>query len=232
MGKTKELKKVKINFNEPHIIYKNSKEQKIVGTTTALNILSKPALIPWAYKRGRDGLELYESRDKAANVGTIIHARIMAYFLGYEIDNCNISPEVWKLTDNSLLSFFEWARPRKLKTILVETPLVSEKYQYGGTPDLYGLVDNEPTLTDFKTGSNLYDEHFIQLAAYLNLIIEQKYEVKKVIILNIPKSENDSFQVKSISAENLEVEFQLFLRCVDIYYLQKQIKANKTGGII
>ncbi|GAH50588.1 unnamed protein product, partial [marine sediment metagenome] len=36
MEKTKEIKKVRINFNEPHITYKNSKEQKIVGCTTAL----------------------------------------------------------------------------------------------------------------------------------------------------------------------------------------------------
>jgi len=231
MGKTKEIKKVRINFNEPHITYKNSKEQKIVGVTTALNILAKPALIPWAYQRGRDGLELYESRDKAANVGTIIHARIMAYFLGYEIDNCNISPEVWKLTDNSLLSFFEWARPRRVTPTLVETPLVSEKYQYGGTPDVYGEMDGELTLLDFKTGAGLYPEFFVQLAAYSKLLIENGYPHKKIIILNIPKSEGNSFQVQQFSLDSLELQFRKFIHCVEIYYLDKEIKINKTGGV-
>lgn len=231
MGKTKEIKKVRINFNEPHITYKNSKEQKIVGVTTALNLLAKPALIPWAYKRGRDGLELYESRDKAANVGTIIHARIMAYFLGYEIDNCNISPEVWKLTDNSLLSFFEWAKPRKLKTILVETPLVSNKYQYGGTPDVYGKMDGELTLLDFKTGAGLYPEFFVQLAAYSQLLNENNYPHKKIIILNIPKSEGNSFQVQQFSSDSLKLQFKKFIHCIEIYYIDKEIKINKTGGV-
>ena len=231
MGKTKEIVKVKINFNEPHITYKNSKEKKIVGTTTALNILAKPPLIPWAYKRGRDGLELYESRDKAANVGTIVHARIMAYYLGYKIDNCNISPEVWKLTDNSLLSFFEWARPRKLKTILVETPMISEKYQYGGTPDVYGEMDGELTLLDFKTGAGLYPEFFVQLAAYSNLLVENGYPHKKIIILNIPKSEGNSFQIQQVSSDSLGLQFKKFINCVEIYYLDKEIKINKTGGV-
>ena len=225
------MKKVKINFNEPHITYKNSKEQKIVGTTTALNILAKPALIPWAYKRGRDNLELYESRDKAANIGTITHARIMAYFLGYEIDNFNISSEVWKLTDNSLLSFFEWAKPRKLKPILVETPLISEKYQYGGTPDIYGEMDSKLTLLDFKTGSGIYPEFFLQIAAYSNLLVENGYPHEKIIILNIPKSEGDSFQVQQVSSDKLELQFKKFIHCVEIYYIDKEIKNNKSGGI-
>jgi len=225
------VKKVRINFNEPHITYKNSKEKKIAGTTTALNILAKPALIPWAYKRGKDGLELYESRDKAANIGTIIHARIMAYYLGYEIDNYNISPEVWKLSNNSMKSFFDWAQPRNVKPKLIETPLISEKHQYGGTPDVYGEMDKRLTLLDFKTGSGIYPEHFLQLAAYSQLLNENGYKHEKIIILNIPKSEGDSFQVQQVSADNLKPEFKKFIYCVKIYYLNKEIKNKKSGGV-
>jgi hypothetical protein len=226
-----EKNKVKIDFNEPHITYRNKNGEKVVGVTTALGLLNKPALVPWAYNRGKAGLELYESRDKAANIGTIVHFRILAYYKGYEVDNSNIAPDVWEATEKSMQSFYEWAKNRDVKPEIIEQPFVSEKLNYGGTPDLYGLVDNELTLTDFKTGSNLYDEHFIQLAAYLNLLNEHEHFPKKVIILNIPKSEGDAFQVKSISAENLKNEFQLFLRCVDIYYLQKQIKAYKKGEV-
>jgi hypothetical protein len=228
----KEIKKVRLDFNKAHITYKDSNEQKVVGVTTALGVLAKPALIPWAYKRGKDGLELYESRDKSADIGTIIHARIMAYFLGYEIDNFNISPEAWKLSDNSMESFYEWARPRNVKPILVETPLTSEKYRYGGTPDVYGEMDNELTLLDFKTGAGIYPDFFLQLAAYSNLLTENGYPHKKIIILNIPKSEGDMFQVQQVSAINLDLEFQLFLNAVGIYYLQAEIKNKKKGGVI
>ena len=223
--------KRKLDFSQTHIRYKNKSSEPVVGVTTALNILAKPALIPWAYQRGRDGLELYESRDKAANVGTIVHARIMAYFEGSEIDNFNIAPDIWRLTNNSLESFFEWARPRKINAILVEKPLVSEKYLFGGTPDFYGEMDDQTTLLDFKSGSGLYEEHFIQLAAYSKLLDENCYPHKKIIILNIPKNEGDSFQLQQTSADKLDLHFEKFLCCVKLYYLDKQIKENKKGLI-
>lgn len=226
-----EKKKVRLDFSQAHITYKDSMEQKVVGVTTAMGILAKPALIPWAYKRGKDGLELYESRDKSADIGTITHERIKAYFSGYEIDNFNISPEAWELANNSLVSFYEWARPRKIKPILIETPLVSEKYRYGGTPDVYGEMDDRLTLLDFKTGAGIYPDFFVQLAAYSKLLIENGYPHEKIIILNIPKSEGDSFQVQQVSIESLELQFKKFMHCVEIYYLDKEIKIKKTGGV-
>jgi len=223
---------IKIDFDKPHITYKNSKGEKIVGVTTALGILNKPALIPWAYNRGKGGLNLYDSRDKAANVGTIVHARIMAYYQGEEIDNTNIALDIWKATENSMVSFYEWARPRNVKPITVEEPLISEKYGYGGTPDIYGLMDGEKTLLDFKTGSGLYDEHYIQLAAYLQLFKEAKYKVKKIIILNIPKTADDSFTLKSISANeySMKLRFKKFLKLVEIWNIDRELK-NIKGGI-
>jgi hypothetical protein len=226
-----EKKKVRLDFNKAHITYKDSMEQKVVGVTTALNVLAKPALIPWAYKRGKDGLELYESRDKSGDIGTIIHARIMAYFLDYEIDNFNVSPESWKLSDNSLISFYEWARPRKVKSILVETPLISEKYRYGGTPDVYGEMDSRLTLLDFKTGAAIYPDFFLQVAAYSKLLIENGYPHEKIIILNIPKSEGDSFQVQQIGSDDLELQFKKFMHCVEIWELDREMKIKKTGGV-
>jgi hypothetical protein len=231
---SKTITKVKLDFNEPHITYKNAAGERIVGVTTAIGLLAKPALIPWAYKRGREGLELYESRDKAANVGTIVHARIMAYYKGYEIDNSNISPEVWQMTEASMKSFYEWAKPRKVKPILIEEPLISELYQYGGTFDIYGEMDDELTLLDFKSGSGLYDEHFIQLAGYLQLLKEAGHNPVKIVILNIPKTKDDSFTLKSISADehSLELRFKKFIKLVEIWHLDKELKEYQKGGIV
>ncbi len=233
MMMSKILAKVKIDFSKPHITYKNSKGEKVVGVTTALGMLSKPALIPWAYKRGRDGLELYESRDKAANIGTIVHERIMAYYKGYEIDNSNIAPDVWEASNNSMKSFMEWAEPRNVKPEIIEEPMVSDVYGYGGTPDLYGIMDGQKTLLDFKTGSGLYEEHFIQLAAYAHLIYEQDTSIEKIVILNIPKTNDDSFTVKSISADDeaQEIRFAKFKKLVQIWHLDRELKEYQKGGV-
>jgi len=234
MGNTKTMEKVKINFSEPHITYKNKAGEKVVGVTTALGILNKPALVPWAYNRGKAGLELYGSRDKAANIGTIVHERIMAYYKGYEIDDSNIAPDVWKLTDNCMQSFYQWAEPRNVKPELIEVPMVSEKYQYGGTFDLLGVMDGELTLLDFKTGSGLYEEHFVQVAGYMQLIREAGYNPIKVMILNIPKTSDDSFTVQSISAdqESMKLRFDKFIRLVEIWHIDKKLKDYKNGGLL
>ncbi len=227
------MQKVKIDFSKPHISYKNKAGQKVPGCTTALEILAKPALIPWAYNRGKEGLELYGSRDKAANVGTIVHERILAYYKGYKIDNSNISPDVWKMTESSMKSFYEWAKPRDVKPDMVEEPLVSERYQYGGTFDIVGKMDGELTLLDFKSGSGLYEEHFLQLAGYLQLIKEAGYDPKKIVILNIPKTRDDSFTVKSISAneKTMKLRFKKFIHLVQVWHLDKEIKQYQKGGI-
>lgn len=233
MTVTMEKKKVKIDFSKPHITYKNKAGKKVVGVTTALGILAKPALIPWAYKRGKDGLELYGSRDKAANVGTIVHERIMAYYKGYEIDNSNIAPDVWEMTENCMKSFYEWAEPRDVRPELIEEPTVSEKHQYGGTFDLFGSMDGERTLLDFKSGNGLYEEHFVQLAGYLGLLREHGHHPTKVVILNIPKTLDNSFMVKSVSAdeETMNLRFQKFLRLVEVWHLDKRLKEYAKGGI-
>ena len=225
--------KKKLDFSAPHITYRNSKGEKVVGTTTALGMLNKPALIYWAYKRGKDNLELYESRDKAANVGTIVHERIMAYYKGYTIDKSNIAPDAWTASNNSMKSFREWAKPRKVKPIVIEEPMVSDTYGYGGTPDLFGNMDGELTLLDFKTGSDLYEEQFIQLAAYKNLLEEQGYFPKKIVILNIPKTGDDNFTVKSISADDktMDLRFEKFIHLVKIWHLDNELKEHKKGGL-
>ncbi len=228
----KEIKKVRLDFNKAHITYKDSMEQKVVGVTTALNLRAKQALIGWAYNRGKEGLELYGSRDKAADIGTIVHARIMGYFLGYEIDDYNISKEAWDLANESMKSFYEWARPRNVKSILVETPMVSEKYRFGGTPDVYGEMDDKLTLLDFKTGSGIYDDQFLQVAAYSQLLTENGYPHLKIIILNIPKSKGDRFRVENCSTDELELEFEEFMHFVKIWELERKIKAKKKGGVI
>jgi len=231
MVKIKELKKVRINFNEPHITYKNSKEQKIVGVTTALNILAKPALIGWAYNKGKNGENLYE-QGESANAGTVIHARILGYFLGYEIDNYNISPQVWGWSENSLNSFKELIRKKKIELIIAETPLISEKYQYGGTLDLYAKFDGVRELWDFKSGTGIYEDNIYQLSGLNNLLIENGFEPpERVVPVNIPKSPDDSFAIQSINASNLELEFKIFLDCVGIYYNKRNIKLRKKGKL-
>ena len=58
--------------------YRDEDGKRIPGVTTVIGRFKESgALIRWAYGRGRDGEELYESRDKAAEAGTAARIRVM-----------------------------------------------------------------------------------------------------------------------------------------------------------
>jgi len=55
----------------------------VPGTTTIIGRFKESGgLIQWAYNRGKEGLKLYESRDKAAELGTIVHSMVEEYIKG------------------------------------------------------------------------------------------------------------------------------------------------------
>ena len=156
----------------PHPIggYKNSKGDKIPGVTTIIGRFKESGgLIRWAYNRGKDGLELYESRDKAAELGTIVHSMVEAYI------NCELwgdltkelSPEDYESVISAFTAFQEWFESNKFKVIEQEVKLISEEHQFGGTPD--AIAEDSKgriVLIDFKTSDGVYSDYLYQLGAY------------------------------------------------------------------
>lgn len=150
--------------------YKNSKGDKIPGVTTIIGRFKESGgLIRWAYNRGKDGLELYESRDKAAELGTIVHSMVEAYI------NCELwgdltkelSPEDYESVISAFTAFQEWFESNKFKVIEQEVQLISELYQYGGTPD--AIAEDSKgriVLLDWKTSDGVYADYLYQLGAY------------------------------------------------------------------
>lgn len=197
---------------------------QVPGTTTALNILNKPFLVPWANKLGLQGIDSTKYKDKMADIGTLAHLFIMNHLRGEETDTSDFSQNDVKLAKNCFASYLAWEKPHELKPVMIEKPLVSDKYHYGGTPDCLGFLDDELVLIDFKTGKAIYPEMMYQLAAYSQLVREQDHVIKKARILRIGRDDNEGFEERTIS--NLDREFEVFLHCLSIYNLQKELKRN------
>jgi len=208
--------------SKAHQRYNLADGRLVVGVTTALNLLAKPALVPWANKLGLQGVDVNKYVDDKAAIGSLAHLFVMSHFNNVKADVSDYSKNQIDLAENALLSFFEWEKSRKIEPILTEAQLVSEKYEYGGTIDLYCKLDGIYTLIDFKTGKGIYSEMEIQLAAYKALLEENGHEVEQAKILRIGRDETEGFEEKSIS--KLDKQFELFWHCVAIYYLQNQIK--------
>jgi hypothetical protein len=202
-----------------HIRYKTASGIPVPGVTTVLSVLSKPALIPWANRLGLQGIDSSKFVDEKAQVGTLAHYLVMCHFRGIEPDTSDYSAKQIDQAENSLLSFFEWEKPHAIKPILVEEPLVSDQHGYGGTVDLYGVIDGEPTLIDFKTGKGIYPEMRYQVAAYRQLLEEHGHQVSNARILRIGRDEDEGFEDQRMG--DLKKEWEIFTHCLAIWRLQK-----------
>lgn len=211
MGKTK-----------AHIRYKLTDGTIVPGVTTVLGILNKPALVPWANKLGLQGIDVKKFVDDKADIGTLGHAMVTDKLAGKETDTSDYSKNQIDLAENCALSFWEWEKNNKIEHIFfVEEPLVSEVHKFGGTQDIYCRINGKNELIDLKTGKGIFDEHMYQVAALKVLLEENGCPVDVARVVNIPRSEDESFLEKVISEKELEIGRQIFMNCLSIYQLKK-----------
>jgi hypothetical protein len=211
------LKKV----SKAHVRYKLADGTVVPGATTITGLLNKPFLVTWANRLGLEGIDSTKYRDAAAEVGTLAHQMIQDYLQGEQTDFSNYSKEQISLAENAVLSFFEWEKGHKIEPIICESPLVSERYKFGGTVDCYCFLDGVPTLLDFKTGKAIYDEYFVQLAGYKALLEEHGHEVKSCHILRVGRDETEGFEDRTVT--NLDTYFEIFQNLLNVYYAKKKV---------
>jgi len=203
-----------------HTRYRLESGTQVAGVTTITGILAKFPLYNWYWKLGRDGIDHRKHLDFLADIGTLAHSMIFHHLRGEEVTTSDYSQNQIDLAGNSFESFLKWEKQHKLKPLLLEEQLVSETYKYGGTPDFYGFVDGCETLLDFKS-SGIYDDQFIQLSAYVNLLKESGKKVSACKVLVIPTDKDKGF--REGQREDVSVHWEIFLRCLDIYNLRKEI---------
>lgn len=199
-----------------HRIYKNKKGKKVIGTTTALKILDKPKLIPWAWKLGTQGIDWRNFKDDKAEIGKLLHRMLFCYDEGIEVNTDYYTKSQINLAKICFQKYTDWEKEHKIKIILLETPSISEKYQYGGTFDKYCLLDGVLTQIDYKTGKAIYKEFYYQLAAYKQLIEENYGKVEQNLILRLGRNELEGFEVRLISNKRLKIGFRIFKNCLKI----------------
>jgi hypothetical protein len=205
-----------------HTTYKLVDGTIVPGVTTILGVLNKPALIPWANKLGLQGIDSSKYVDEKAAIGTLAHQMIADYLRKGETDTSEYSKFQIDQAENSVLSFLEWEKTHPIEPVLIEEPMVSERYGFGGTLDCVALLDKELWLIDFKTSGGIYPEMMIQVAAYRGLAFECELDIHKVRILRIGRTPDEGFEDRPVN--NLDKRFEIFQHCLEIYRLQKEVK--------
>ena len=172
----------------PTGIYLDKRGNRLPSVTQVLaKAWSKPALVAWAHREGAAGRPLNKARDDAAEAGTAAHELILSRIGGPQPEMARYGKDAVSAARISYHHAQAWMDDHNFSPVLVETPLVSTKMGYGGTPDWYGLLDGIPTVLDIKT-SGLHAEHLVQLAAYRLLLIEAGHDVERLLLLRAPRT--------------------------------------------
>jgi hypothetical protein len=210
-----------------HIRYKNSEDRVVPGVTTITGELgwSREALCRWNNRKGLEGVDTKKYVDDKADIGTLAHALITDRLQGKKTNTDDYSKNQIKAANESVKSFDAWVADKVIEPILIETPLVSEVYQYGGTMDIYARVNGVPTLVDLKTGKGVYDEHLVQVGGGYSLLLQEHgQDISRLIILNIPRTKGEKFQEEEIV--NRQVCQDIFLNCLGTYKIKKLIRQD------
>ncbi len=137
---------------------------KVPGTTTICSAYKDSGgLLHWAWQQGQQGLDYRETRDKAGDIGTLVHAAIEANIKGESL------PVMEEIPERAYRAFLKWQAQNRIEILEQEIQLVSEEFKYGGTLDAVGFVDDEFVLLDWKTSKGVYKNYLLQLAAYWRL---------------------------------------------------------------
>ena len=86
----------------------------------------------------------------------------------YIMEEFNCSKEVAEQALQGYENYVRWEATTNMQIVSAETPLVSEKYLFGGTPDAV-MVNDQLAIGDWKTSNAIYPDYLIQLAAYRHL---------------------------------------------------------------
>lgn len=207
-----------------HTVYRLGDGTRVPSVTTVLGVINKPALLKWAWECGMRGEDYRKVRDEAADIGTLAHYLIMCHLRGIEPDTAAYSPEQVKAAEVCLMKYWDWEKEHNIKPVLVEVPLTSEAYSYGGTVDCLARSDDDLLLIDYKTGKHIYDEMFLQLAAYAELLRGEGYYIKNARILRIGRDEREGFEERLVA--KLEPYWQAFEHCLHLYNALKTIRGD------
>ena len=173
----------------------------LMGVTTVLNVIAKPALIGWAAKMASEYIEeevkkiakgdnfieelgeewariLIDARtahtrkrDEGAKKGTDIHSWIEEWIAG---DNPETPKE--KIAKKQIEEFLKWVKDNEIDFLESEKRMYSEKYWIAGTVDAVAMIGGKKYVVDFKTQAKLWDKTpFLQIAAY-RLMLEEMGE--------------------------------------------------------
>lgn len=210
--------------------YKNADGKRVVGVTTITGRFEdKGGLMWWAFEQGKAAERgeidsLYDKRDEAASIGTLAHEMVEADINNEPFNADEYAPELIAKASRAFEAYKSWASASSLEVIAQEMPLVSEKYQYGGTPDAIGMVDGELCIVDWKTSKGIYPGMLCQVSAYKQLWEENNPQDPITGGFHICRFDKETGDFAHHYYSELDDAWEMFKICRQAYELDKVLK--------
>ena len=227
------------------------KPEHCPSVTTILNVLNKPALVEWGVRCAcdyvYDNLKLLtagdsfsvqdvfkiveqartahdRTRQEAADIGTEAHDWLHAYWLSV-IQRTDVPkmPESGPI-NNCVTAVRDWISQHKVRPLAVEVPQYSRKHKICGRSDFIGLVDDEPSVLDYKSTKFIYPEVALQMCPYgkmheeeLGLLPETRWAIRMDKITG-------EFEDRRYPPESFNDDWDTFLAVFKIYDRLKHLR--------
>ena len=189
---------VTVELNEgSHCYSVDYTDAKPDGVTTILGLVPK-YLLPWVARTTadyfRDGIlnrlagegsieptflatlheeakkEHTRKRDRAGDIGTLVHAYAEEVIAGGDLEIWDAPPEAQPGCEAFQSWWFSLGQREEIQS---ERIVLSRKMFYCGKTDLVAKIDGRLSVVDFKTGSGFYEDQPLQLAAYAYALDEE-----------------------------------------------------------
>lgn len=160
--------------------------------------------------------------DEASEIGSNTHNAIDQYVKSGELSflskdgNELFKWEEWLLICRAM-EFFEVFKP---EIIVHEFSFACDELGFGGTIDMICKINGKIYIIDYKSGNNVYDSHFLQIAAYTKAwnLLNPQYIIEESGILhlkaNTRKTIEDKIQGRSWKLEqsknSIDDDFEYF----------------------
>lgn len=206
-----------------HIRYKLADgKTNIPGVTTVTGQFNKPFLVGWANRLGQEGIDSSKYTEKAQKIGSAYHEMARAAMASETPNTAEFTAEELVRASYGYAEFEKWCEGKVIEPVLIEQPLISERMKYGGTLDLYAIIDGIPTLVDYKTSADLYPEHGWQIGGLWNLLRENGHPVGGARILRVGRSEEEGFTDHVMNGTQVQHAWKVFQALLNLYWVKKE----------
>jgi hypothetical protein len=197
-------------------LYTDGSGKKYPSVTTVLDVVAyaKP-IVQWANNLGFQRKKYDDELKRTADQGTYVHSMLQCIVDPSRGEMPVVLDPIMDYHVRKRVKGFRYMLEQnegQWKNIFTEKPMISHKYEMGGTMDWFAEWRGKTTLFDFKTATGVRTKHLLQLGGYYLLCQEN----------NLPFEQAGIILVKEDRTIMNIFEMGIIERCAEIFLNVKQ----------